>query len=29
MLLGFGTKTFEQGGGPDSLRFLIGGTTGF
>jgi hypothetical protein len=28
-LLGFGTKTFEQGGGPESLRFLLGGTTGF
>lgn len=27
--LGFGTKTFEQGGQPDSLRFLVGGTTGF
>ncbi len=29
LLVGFGTKTFEQGGGPESLRFLLGGTTGF
>ena len=27
--LGFGAKTIEQGGGPESLRFLVGGTTGF
>ncbi len=29
LMLGFGTKTFEEGGGPESLRFLLGGTTGF
>lgn len=29
LLLGFGTETFEEGGTPNSLRFLFGGTTGF
>ncbi len=29
LLVGFGTKTFEAGGEPDSFRFLFGGTTGF
>ena len=28
-MVGFGTKTFEQGAAPDSLRFVVGGTTGF
>ncbi|MFO0616346.1 MAG: hypothetical protein U0414_27390 [Polyangiaceae bacterium] len=29
VLLGFGTEPFADGGSPESLRFLIGGTTGF
>jgi hypothetical protein len=29
LLVGFGTAPFVLGGEPDSLRFLIGGTTGF
>ncbi|MFO0616334.1 MAG: hypothetical protein U0414_27325 [Polyangiaceae bacterium] len=29
LLLGFGTKPFAEGGEPESVRFLVGGTTGF
>lgn len=29
LLLGFGTRPFVEGGAPDGIRFLIGGTTGF
>ena len=29
VLVGFGTRTFEQGGQPESLRLVLGGTTGF
>lgn len=29
LLVGFGTSPFVMGGEPDTLRFLIGGTTGF
>ncbi|NUP05190.1 MAG: hypothetical protein HOW73_03915 [Polyangiaceae bacterium] len=29
LLVGFGTNTFEQGGEASSVRFLLGGTTGF
>lgn len=29
LLVGFGTKPFVDGGAPDTLRFLVGGTTGF
>lgn len=28
-LIGFGTNTFEQGGGASAFRLLFGGTTGF
>jgi hypothetical protein len=29
LLVGFGTNTFADGGAPSSLRFVLGGTTGF
>ena len=29
LLLGFGTRPFDHGGEPESLRLLLGGTTGF
>jgi hypothetical protein len=29
LIIAFGTETFEQGHGLDSVRLAVGGTTGF